>query len=60
MAAKIILLNNEARQAIRRGVRKLTHTVKITLGPCGKNVMLQKSFGSPIITKDGVKFRRIK
>jgi chaperonin GroEL len=54
MAAKKILLNNEARQAIRRGVRKLAHTVKITLGPCGKNVMLQKSFGSPIITKDGV------
>jgi len=54
MAAKKILLNNEARQAIRRGVRKLANTVKITLGPCGKNVMLQKSYGSPVITKDGV------
>ena len=54
MAAKKILLNNEARQAIRRGVGKLANTVKITLGPCGKNVMLQKSYGAPIITKDGV------
>ncbi|MFC1765517.1 chaperonin GroEL [Planctomycetota bacterium] len=54
MAAKKILLNNEARQAIRRGVHKLAAAVKVTLGPCGKNVMLQKSFGSPIITKDGV------
>jgi chaperonin GroEL len=58
MAAKKILLNNEARQAIRRGVRKLARAVKITLGPCGKNVMLQKSFGSPIITKDGVTVAR--
>ena len=54
MAAKKILLDNEARQAVRRGIRKLTDAVKVTLGPCGRNVMLQKSFGSPIITKDGV------
>ena len=52
--SKKILLNNEAHQAIRRGVGKLANTVKITLGPCGKNVMLQKSYGAPIITKDGV------
>jgi chaperonin GroEL len=54
MAAKKILLDNEARQAIRRGVRKLTDAAKVTLGPCGRNVMLQRSYGSPIITKDGV------
>lgn len=58
MAAKKILLDNEARQAVRRGVRKLADVVRVTLGPCGKNVMLQKSFGSPIITKDGVTVAR--
>ncbi|MCS7467079.1 chaperonin GroEL [Stieleria sp. ICT_E10.1] len=52
--AKIIAFEQEAREAIRRGVSKLARTVKVTLGPKGRNVILQKSFGSPTVTKDGV------
>ena len=52
--AKIIAFEQEAREAIRRGVSKLTRAVKVTLGPKGRNVILQKSFGSPTVTKDGV------
>ena len=52
--AKIIAFDQEARDAIRRGVSKLARTVKVTLGPRGRNVILQKSFGSPTVTKDGV------
>ena len=51
---KIIAYDQEAREAIRRGVSKLARTVKVTLGPKGRNVILQKSFGSPTVTKDGV------
>ena len=51
---KIIAFDQEARDAIRRGVSKLAKTVKVTLGPKGRNVILQKSFGSPTVTKDGV------
>jgi len=54
MAAKKIAFNTEAREAIREGVRKLARAVKITLGPCGRNVVLEKSYGSPTVTKDGV------
>ena len=54
MAAKKIAYDTEARAAIREGVRKLARAVKITLGPCGRNVILEKSFGSPTVTKDGV------
>ncbi|ADB18386.1 chaperonin GroEL [Pirellula staleyi DSM 6068] len=52
--AKIIAFDQEAREAIRRGVSKLARAVKVTLGPKGRNVILQKSFGSPTVTKDGV------
>ena len=51
---KIIAFDQEAREAIRRGVSKLARAVKVTLGPKGRNVILQKSFGSPTVTKDGV------
>ena len=51
---KIIAFDQEAREAIRRGVGKLAKAVKTTLGPKGRNVILQKSFGSPTVTKDGV------
>src|SRR5215204_1373193 len=51
---KIIAFDQEAREAIRRGVGKLARAVKVTLGPKGRNVILQKSFGSPTVTKDGV------
>jgi chaperonin GroEL len=54
MAAKKIAFGTDARTAIRQGVEKLTNAVKITLGPCGRNVVLEKSFGSPTVTKDGV------
>ncbi len=54
MAAKKIAFGSEARAAIREGVRKLSDAVRITLGPCGRNVILEKSFGSPTVTKDGV------
>ncbi len=54
MAAKKIVFDQEAREAIRRGVRKLAKAVKVTLGPRGRNVVLEKSFGAPTVTKDGV------
>ncbi|MHC4928008.1 MAG: chaperonin GroEL [Planctomycetota bacterium] len=54
MAAKKIAFNTEARESIRQGVQKLAAAVKVTLGPCGRNVILEKSFGSPTVTKDGV------
>jgi chaperonin GroEL len=52
--AKMIAFDQEARDAMRRGVSKLARAVKVTLGPRGRNVILQKSFGSPTVTKDGV------
>ncbi len=52
--AKMIAFDQEARDAMRRGVSKLAKAVKVTLGPKGRNVILQKSFGSPTVTKDGV------
>src|SRR5690606_37341318 len=54
MAAKTIKFDQEAREAIRRGVAKLAKAVKVTLGPSGRVVILEKSFGSPTVTKDGV------
>src|SRR5881409_239139 len=54
MAAKRIAFDQEARDAIRRGVSKLARAVKVTLGPSGRNVVIEKSFGSPTVTKDGV------
>src|SRR3981189_3347357 len=54
MAAKQIVHGEDSRQAILRGVNMLADAVKITLGPKGRNVVLDKKFGSPLITKDGV------
>jgi chaperonin GroEL len=54
MAAKMILYGEEARQRVLKGVNKLADAVKVTLGPKGRNVVLEKKFGSPTITKDGV------
>jgi len=51
---KMIAFDQEAREALRRGIGKLAQAVKVTLGPRGRNVILQKSFGSPTVTKDGV------
>ena len=52
--AKEIIFNEEARSKMKDGVDQLANTVKVTLGPKGRNVVLDKGFGSPIITKDGV------
>src|SRR5471030_2400337 len=54
MAAKQLLFDEAARQGLLRGVEKLAKAVKATLGPSGRNVILDKKFGSPTITKDGV------
>src|SRR3989338_4055194 len=52
--AKQILFHDKVRGMIKRGVDKLADTVKVTLGPRGRNVILDKGFGSPTITNDGV------
>ena len=52
--AKDIIFNLEARDALKRGVDALSNAVKVTLGPKGRNVIIDKKFGSPVITKDGV------
>jgi len=54
MAAKIICYGEDARKALERGVNQLADTVKITMGPKGRNVVLDKKFGTPLITNDGV------
>jgi chaperonin GroEL len=54
MPAKQLLFDDEAKKKMRIGVEKLARAVKVTLGPTGRNVVLQKSYGSPTITKDGV------
>ena len=56
--AKIIAFDQEAQEAMRRGVTKLARAVKGTLGPRGRNVIIEKSFGSPTVTKDGVTVAR--
>src|SRR5687768_248574 len=54
MAAKEILYDSNARDKILSGVNTLANAVKVTLGPRGRNVVIEKSFGAPTITKDGV------
>ena len=56
--AKIIAFDQTAQEAMRRGVQKLARTVRVTLGPRGRNVIIEKSFGSPTVTKDGVTVAR--
>jgi chaperonin GroEL len=56
--AKIIAFDQDAQEAMRRGVAKLARAVKVTLGPRGRNVIIEKSFGSPTVTKDGVTVAR--
>ncbi|WP_016603212.1 TCP-1/cpn60 chaperonin family protein, partial [Yersinia pestis] len=58
MAAKDVKFGNDARIKMLRGVNILADAVKVTLGPKGRNVVLDKSFGSPTITKDGVSVAR--
>ena len=54
MSAKIVEYSNEARNALKNGVDKLANAVKVTLGPKGRNVVIDKKFGAPTVTKDGV------
>src|ERR1700737_1316420 len=54
MAAKELHFNTDARAALKRGVDQLAEAVKVTLGPKGRNVVIDKKFGSPTVTKDGV------
>ena len=54
MPAKILLYDEEARRALQRGVEKVASAVRVTLGPRGRNVVLEKKWGSPTVTKDGV------
>ena len=54
MGAKLINFDTEARSALKRGVDQLADAVKVTLGPKGRNVVIDKKFGAPTITKDGV------
>ncbi len=56
--AKQILFNEEARRSLERGVDALADAVKVTLGPKGRNVVLEKKFGSPSIINDGVTIAR--
>jgi len=52
--AKQVKYNVEAREALKKGVDTLANAVKVTLGPKGRNVIIEKKFGAPVITKDGV------
>src|ERR1700686_3999876 len=54
MAAKDVKFSGDARDRMLRGVDALANAVKVTLGPKGRNVVIEKSFGSPVVTKDGV------
>ena len=54
MAAKEIIMNTQARRKVQAGLDKLANAVKVTLGPKGRNVLIEKSYGAPHITKDGV------
>src|SRR4030066_2475870 len=54
MAAKKIIYGHDASEAIKKGIKKLARAVKVTLGPKGRNVVIEKSFGSPVVINDGV------
>ncbi|MGZ6780514.1 MAG: TCP-1/cpn60 chaperonin family protein, partial [Mycobacterium sp.] len=54
MAAKEILFDTKAREQIAKGLNTLANAVKVTLGPRGRNVVIEKSWGAPTVTKDGV------
>lgn len=56
--AKSLMFGEEARRAMQKGVDKLANTVKVTLGPKGRNVILEKKYGGPLITNDGVSIAR--
>ena len=55
--AKMIVYGEEARKSLQKGIDQLANTVKVTLGPKGRNVVLGKKYGAPLITNDGVTIR---
>src|SRR4028118_2306976 len=55
MAAKELVFSTDARAALKKGVDQLAEAVKVTLGPKGRNVVIDRKFGSPLITKDGAR-----
>src|SRR5574342_787994 len=54
MAAKQLIYEEDARKLLQKGIKQLADTVRVTMGPTGRNVILEKGFGSPSVTKDGV------
>ncbi|HEX8117195.1 MAG TPA: TCP-1/cpn60 chaperonin family protein, partial [Pyrinomonadaceae bacterium] len=54
MSAKMVMHGEQSRRAILEGVNTLANAVKVTLGPKGRNVVIEKKYGSPVVTKDGV------
>src|SRR4030067_1031604 len=54
MAAKQLVYDEDARKLLQKGIKQLADTVRVTMGPTGRNVILEKSFGAPSVTKDGV------
>ena len=54
MASKLVYLHDKARTGILRGVNLIADVAQVTLGPRGRNVLLEKSYGAPVVTKDGV------
>ena len=60
MSAKEIIFDEQARKKVLRGVNQIADAVKVTLGPKGRNVVIQKSYGAPLITKDGVTVAKAK
>ena len=54
MPAKDLIFNAEARRQLKSGIDQLANAVKVTLGPRGRNVVIEKSWGAPTVTKDGV------
>jgi len=58
MTAKEVRFSDDARQRMLAGINVLSNAVRVTLGPKGRNVVLEKSFGAPTITKDGVSSRK--
>ena len=56
--AKEMYFNEDARKSLLNGIEKLSNAVKVTLGPKGRNVLIDKKFGSPTVTKDGVSVAR--
>src|SRR5579862_3504890 len=58
MAGRLLLYDDEARSALKQGIDVLARAVRVTMGPCGRNVAFDRGFGAPVITRDGVTVAR--